>query len=138
MKRSTLRWIIGLMGVAMIGLISFQLYWIQSMFSENEERFRKDVIESLNAVADKLEKQETLAAYQKLSYLNSSVHNQIPSQKKFRQPSRFDFRKQGNTQNFVMTDTFSLDENTQFVVNFSSQSGPFKIRALIFLYQFIF
>ena len=62
MKRKTLRWIIGLMGFAMMGLIAFQLYWIDSLVAANEERFKKDVLDALNTVANKLEKQETFAA----------------------------------------------------------------------------
>jgi len=70
MKRKTLRWIIGLMGLAMIGLISFQLYWIDNLITANEERFQKDVHDALNRVANKLEKQETIRAFDKLNYLS--------------------------------------------------------------------
>ncbi|MGK7394983.1 MAG: sensor histidine kinase [Candidatus Cyclobacteriaceae bacterium M3_2C_046] len=58
MKRSTLFMIIGLMSISLVGLISFQLYWISNAFQINEERFRQDVHEVLNDVARKLEKQE--------------------------------------------------------------------------------
>lgn len=60
MKTATIRWMIGLMSVALIGLIAFQLYWISAVISANEERFRKDVMTSLAQVAEKLEKQEAL------------------------------------------------------------------------------
>ena len=72
MKRRTLRWIIGLMGLAMIGLISFQLYWIDNLISANEERFQKDVHDALNNVANKLEKQETIRAFNKLNNLSQA------------------------------------------------------------------
>lgn len=58
---------IGLMGLALIGLIGFQLYWINAVITANEERFRKDVLTSLAQVAEKLEKQEALI----------TLHNQL-------------------------------------------------------------
>ena len=58
------------MGLAMIGLISFQLYWIDNLIVANEERFQKDVHDALNTVASKLEKQETIRAFNKLNYLS--------------------------------------------------------------------
>lgn len=58
------------MGLAMIGLISFQLYWIDNLITANEERFQKDVHDALNSVANKLEKQETIRAFNKLNYLS--------------------------------------------------------------------
>ena len=44
----------------MIGLVSFQLYWINSALKINEERFKQDVHQSLNNVVSKLEQQEAL------------------------------------------------------------------------------
>ncbi len=49
-----------LMGLSMIGLVSFQLYWIQNALKINEERFKQDVHQVLNDVVTKLEKQEAL------------------------------------------------------------------------------
>lgn len=49
-----------LMGVSLIGLVSFQLYWIDSSLKISEERFKQDVHQSLNNVAAKLEQQEAL------------------------------------------------------------------------------
>ncbi len=48
------------MSVALIGLISFQWYWIDAMIEVNQERFRRDVQQALNNVAEKLERQEAL------------------------------------------------------------------------------
>ncbi len=73
MNLSALRWIIALMGFALIGLITFQLYWINTVLSANQERFKKDVIEAMNNVAVKLEKQETVATFRKIRDLNSEV-----------------------------------------------------------------
>ena len=60
MSRNTIRWIIALMSVALIGLVSFQWYWIDAMIEVNQERFRRDVQQALNTVAEKLERQEAL------------------------------------------------------------------------------
>lgn len=49
-----------LMGLSLIGLVSFQLYWINSSFKISKERFKQDVHEALNNVSAKLEQQEAL------------------------------------------------------------------------------
>ena len=49
-----------MMSFAMLGMIAFQWYWIDSVISANEERFKKDVMAALASVSDKLEKQEAL------------------------------------------------------------------------------
>jgi two-component system phosphate regulon sensor histidine kinase PhoR len=48
------------MGVSLIGLVSFQLYWINSSLKISEERFKQDVHQALNNVVAKLEQQEAL------------------------------------------------------------------------------
>jgi len=73
MKKSTLKWIIALMGLSLIGLVGFQLYWIDTVIKANEERFTKDVLEAMNNVALKLEKQETVVAFNK--FRNASALN---------------------------------------------------------------
>ena len=60
------------MSLALLGLTSFQLYWINSALRLNRERFEKDVSESLNFVVNKLEKQETyLFAYKTFKQFSS-------------------------------------------------------------------
>lgn len=75
MKTSALKWVIGLMGIALVGMVGFQLYWIDSVIKANEERFTKDVMQAMNNVALKLEKQETVAALNKFQTLNSLQPN---------------------------------------------------------------
>ncbi|MEM8894304.1 MAG: HAMP domain-containing sensor histidine kinase [Bacteroidota bacterium] len=60
MSTSKIRWIVGAMSLALLGLIYFQFYWIDSVLKANEERFKNDVREVLNNVTLKLEKQEVL------------------------------------------------------------------------------
>jgi len=51
------------MSFALLGLIGFQWYWIESVIRANEQRFRQDAIDALHAVSDKLEKQEAMYAF---------------------------------------------------------------------------
>jgi len=136
MNKVTLRWIIGLMGVSMIGLIAFQLYWIDSLVKANEERFQKDVLDALNAVASKLEKQETIAAYNTLNYINqapaydtSRKRRVIQEQIHAKKTGKMELVEQGNQQVFVIADTIS-NGTFEFVVNFSSTANEFFFQGL--------
>lgn len=125
-----------MMGLAMMGLIAFQLYWIDSLVTANDERFRKDVLDALNTVASKLEKQETYAALQKLNYLNARVredeqesrirelHNATADQN-----GNMKIVQQGNQQIFYFADTVN-EGGFEFVVNFSSVADNFFFEEL--------
>ena len=52
--------IIGLMSMALIGIIVLQTYWIRWSIQLNENRFNKDVISVLNRVSDKLQTAENI------------------------------------------------------------------------------
>jgi two-component system, OmpR family, phosphate regulon sensor histidine kinase PhoR len=67
MRISALTWIIVLMGVSLLGLIGFQLYWIDSVVKANEERFQKDVVTAMNNVAVKLEQKEAERMFRRLN-----------------------------------------------------------------------
>ena len=54
MSRGKIRWLIGLLSIAMLGLIVFQFYWIKEVTKVNEERFTQSVQAALNEVANKL------------------------------------------------------------------------------------
>jgi len=69
MTNNTLKWIIVLMSVALMGLVAFQWHWISKAIAISEERFKQDVQEALNVVSDKLEQQEILfTAAKKLEF----------------------------------------------------------------------
>ncbi|MFK7951212.1 MAG: sensor histidine kinase [Ekhidna sp.] len=128
MQGKTLRWIIGLMGLSMIGLVAFQLYWIDSLVTANEERFKKDVLDVLNNVANKLEQQEAIAAYQKLNYLSSPIYNQSQSTPSFRGKEDNDKVKlirEENQQTIVITDSVA-GGTVEFVVNLSQGNFFFE------------
>ncbi len=57
------------MGLTLIGLISFQLYWINNAISVSKDRFKNDVQDALNSVSEQLEKQEIVyTAARKLQF----------------------------------------------------------------------
>ena len=57
------------MALALIGLISFQMYWINNAINISEDRFKRGVQDALNAVSDKLEQQEIVyTAANRLQY----------------------------------------------------------------------
>lgn len=132
MKRVTLRWIIGLMGFSMIGLIAFQLYWIDRLVNANEERFQKDVLDALNSVASKLERQETFMALQKFNYLaNSPNYDTSATKRRLAKDNsvpggmpKMKLKERGTQQVFAFTDTVS-NGDFEFVVNFSSTVSDF-------------
>ena len=47
--------------IAIIGLITVQIYWINSAITLKQEEFMRDANEALNTVVDRLEKDETLS-----------------------------------------------------------------------------
>ena len=129
MQGKTLRWIIGLMGLSMIGLVAFQLYWIDSLVNANEERFKKDVVDVLNNVANKLEQQETIAAYQQLNYLSSPIYNQKQIDpnfsRKVEEANNIRLIKEENQQTIVITDSVA-GGMVEFVVNLSQGNFFFE------------
>ncbi|WP_286756377.1 HAMP domain-containing sensor histidine kinase [Roseivirga sp. UBA838] len=54
MTQRKIRWLIGLLSVALLGLIGFQFYWINEVSAVNKERFTKAVNDALNEVTYKL------------------------------------------------------------------------------------
>jgi two-component system phosphate regulon sensor histidine kinase PhoR len=69
MTQRTLKWIMLFMGLALVGLISFQMYWINNAINISEDRFKNGVQDALNAVSEQLEKQEIVyTAAQQLQF----------------------------------------------------------------------
>ena len=52
--------IVGLMVIALTGLIAFQVYWINNALALSETQFERNVQESLVQIADRLEEQEAV------------------------------------------------------------------------------
>lgn len=60
MNKMAIRGLIVAMGLSLVGLVVFQVYWIESIISANEEAFKRDVQDALTTVAEKLEKKEAM------------------------------------------------------------------------------
>jgi two-component system, OmpR family, phosphate regulon sensor histidine kinase PhoR len=58
MKKSTIWTIIVLMSIALVGLTSFQVYWINNAIKINKQVFKENVIASLKQVVTGLERRE--------------------------------------------------------------------------------
>ncbi len=54
MTRMRIRWLIGLLSCALLGLVAFQYYWITEVNKVNNERFNQNVNEALNEVIQRL------------------------------------------------------------------------------------
>tara|TARA_R110000796_G_scaffold96719_1_gene202874 strand:+ start:273499 stop:275049 length:1551 start_codon:yes stop_codon:yes gene_type:complete len=69
-----IRWLIGLLSIAMLGLIVFQFYWIKEVTKVNEERFTQNVQTALNEVTNKLARQNDT------NFLQTDVSQMMPNQ----------------------------------------------------------
>jgi two-component system phosphate regulon sensor histidine kinase PhoR len=76
MDARRLQIIIALMSVALVGVISLQIYWISWSIRLNEEQFDKNVYAALNRVADKLQHYEDVAVLEALY----ASHGGVPSE----------------------------------------------------------
>jgi two-component system phosphate regulon sensor histidine kinase PhoR len=64
MSRRTIWLLITLMSIALIGLGAIQYYWIASAIKTSEDKFKTDVFDVLNKVADQLRNAERFRIYQ--------------------------------------------------------------------------
>ncbi|MCC6413629.1 MAG: HAMP domain-containing histidine kinase [Saprospiraceae bacterium] len=64
------------MSVALIGVVSLQIYWINWSIRLNEEQFDKNVYAALNRVADKLQYYEEVALFEALNMSRGGVSSE--------------------------------------------------------------
>jgi two-component system, OmpR family, phosphate regulon sensor histidine kinase PhoR len=76
MKRSSIWIIIGLMTVALAGIISLQANWIVSSIRLNEERFDKNVFAAIYHFAERLESRESITALESMNGYESEFLEQ--------------------------------------------------------------
>lgn len=81
MRKSTIWLIIIFMSIALIGLCSFQVYWINNAIALNEERFERTIQATLNDVVNKLERLEAVEMTTNALYESSSATDWIGSVK---------------------------------------------------------
>lgn len=72
MTRARIRWLIGLLSCALLGLVAFQYYWITEVTKVNKERFTQSVNEALNEVT------QTLALENGMSFLRKNIGGRPP------------------------------------------------------------
>ncbi len=72
MGKLRIRYLIGLMSVALLGLIVFQFYWIREVTKANDDRFNQTVQNALNSVANKLAMQNDY------NFLQQDVNRALP------------------------------------------------------------
>ena len=72
MTRARIRWLIGLLSIALLGLVAFQYYWITQVTKVNKERFNQDVNQALNEVT------QTLAIENGISFLQKNMSSRPP------------------------------------------------------------
>ena len=109
MSKLQLRWIIAVMSLALVGLIGFQWYWISSVQQVNEVRFDQEVIESLQAVASKLERQEAMFWVKQRMAKSSFAPNPNKAAQRGLQ------RKDTFPEEVIVDFSFSFSENGQLV-----------------------
>lgn len=73
MSRRRISWLIGLLSVAMVGLIAFQFYWIQEVNKVNEERFTRSVQSALVEVTN------VMARNNDYAFLEQGANSYIPT-----------------------------------------------------------
>jgi two-component system phosphate regulon sensor histidine kinase PhoR len=72
MNKKTIWLLVSLMTIALIGLSSFQIYWINHTIQLSNERFEKDALASMLQVAKRLEKNEMVTvAANSFAFFNS-------------------------------------------------------------------
>ena len=63
MKKRQIKYIIGLLSFALIGIITVQILWITNTISENEKQFNARVFAMLNRVVQKTARNEMAMMY---------------------------------------------------------------------------
>jgi two-component system, OmpR family, phosphate regulon sensor histidine kinase PhoR len=77
MNAQRIRLIIGMMSIALLGVICLQIYWINWNIRLNEDQFDKNVFAALNRVADKLQYYENAAVYEAYNSARGTSNNTI-------------------------------------------------------------
>ncbi len=127
MTQNKIRWLIGLLSVALLGLIGFQFYWINEVSSVNKERFNKSVNDALTEVAYKL-------AYQNdLNFLQRDVNRIAPIQ-----PVRLEALR--DTLNRVANNREFSPQNPQEIIDIFNNVFQFEVNEktgeLLFSFDF--
>ena len=106
-----------LMGVALIGIIAIQIFWIRSSVEMREKQFSTNVKFALSEVSDNIRKRELRDNVVKLSPMLDSLQKSNKANVK-----EFFFKQIDTVKNEIFTFRQSVLEN-----NYKSQISPFEI-----------
>lgn len=122
MTQNKIRWLIGLLSVALLGLIGFQFYWINEVNTVNKERFNKSVNDALNEVAYKL------AIKNDQQFLQQNMRTGMPVRQARLEALRDSISRISDTRNFSGKNTQALQNaeevfNSMFRMQVNEQTG---------------
>ena len=72
MRKSSIRWIIGLMSLSILGLICFQAYWIHLTLKEKEKEFDQKITEVLAKIEEEMKSSEAKIFLKKFEVAGAS------------------------------------------------------------------
>lgn len=126
MTKLAIRTLIAAMGLALVGLVVFQVYWIGSIVSANEQAFKRDVQDALTTVAQKLEKKEALVVA--VDNFHTNFAFQSPSEKDSNQVELIEstFEKKVVAVQDIAKDSSKRPEWMSFY--FDSEQGDKKLK----------
>ncbi len=104
MKKRNFRWIITLMTIALMGIISLQVYWIMHDIRLREQHFEQTVNQAMNAIVDRIETNEAM------NMLHERIFDIDPAQ-----ISRMMIRDTGIPENQMFTDTIYEVPSVSFI-----------------------
>ena len=73
MNKKWFSYTIGLMCLALVGIVVVQVYWMQTAFSSKSEEFSNVISDVLNSTAENVEAKERKRYYDKLAFLIDSI-----------------------------------------------------------------
>ena len=117
MNKFVFRLLIFLMSLSLIGIILVQVYWFNTSLENNEEQFRFHVKQVLGNVAEKLQKKEEYAFYEKYTKLKDSIG---------KEPLRNDLIEYGYYQRNAKTNETIIYSNSIIALDYGVLSSFFE------------
>lgn len=117
MKKASIAIVITLMTIALVGLTSFQVYWINNALKLNQERFKTNVHRTLINISDKIMKQEMLKSTAQSISMNTPESITSVSVKKEDGKTFFFLRSKDEAKQTISIDNFQ--DTTSHVYRFS-------------------
>jgi two-component system, OmpR family, phosphate regulon sensor histidine kinase PhoR len=132
LKMNKLKIIVGLMVLAMLGLIVFQWFWLQNARQTRKMQFDWQVNDALQATIRKIEKQEIVLLANQRMRLNEQQKLKKISEKKYpRNATKNDVTNWVNTkQSISVLDTFRVERPLNDILIFESYDPLLDIQTL--------